>query len=301
VAETTVELDNLAAGDDVAVDLVSSKMYQYAKMAYGADGTVTKVTSTSTNPLPVASVGDAAENAAVSGNPVLTGGRYDSSSRTLGDGDVGALALNVAGEVIVAGTVALSAVDNAVLDAILVDTTAIASNVGGVQVDTSTFTATTDDGIPIFGLYDASPTTVADGNAGVIGMTTDRRLYVDSVAKSTGGMSYHTLAMAAADNDAVIQASATTVYFISVQSIDTTPVYLKLFDAASITPGTTSADMQFMCPSQGTALGSGVTLNFGSTGIQFATGLCALVSTGIALDNNTAVSANEVIVTIGYE
>ncbi|MHA2086155.1 MAG: hypothetical protein ACXABD_20625, partial [Candidatus Thorarchaeota archaeon] len=37
--------------------------------------------------------GDAAENAAVSGNPLLCGGRYDSSARTLGNGDVGALAL----------------------------------------------------------------------------------------------------------------------------------------------------------------------------------------------------------------
>ena len=42
-------------------------------------------------------VGDAAENAAVAGNPVLVGGRYDSSGRTLGDGDVGAVALDADG------------------------------------------------------------------------------------------------------------------------------------------------------------------------------------------------------------
>ena len=41
----------------------------------------------STNTIEI--VGDAAENAAVAGNPVLVGGRYDSSARTLGDGDVG--------------------------------------------------------------------------------------------------------------------------------------------------------------------------------------------------------------------
>ena len=33
--------------------------------------------------------GLSAENGAVEGNPVLVGGRYDSSARTLGDGDVG--------------------------------------------------------------------------------------------------------------------------------------------------------------------------------------------------------------------
>jgi len=74
-------------------------------------------------------VGDAAENAAVAGNPVLVGGRYDSSGRTLGDGDVGAVALDADGAVHIAdggnaitvdGTVTanLSSTDNAVLDAI---------------------------------------------------------------------------------------------------------------------------------------------------------------------------------------
>jgi len=74
-------------------------------------------------------VGDAAENAAAAGNPVLIGGRYDSSSRTLGDGDVGALALDADGAVHIAdggnaitidGTVTanLGTTDNAVLDAI---------------------------------------------------------------------------------------------------------------------------------------------------------------------------------------
>ena len=41
--------------------------------------------------------------------------------------------------------------------------------------------------------------------------------------------------------------------------------------------------------------------NFGDHGIQFSTGICALIATGIAVDDNTAVSANEVVVTIGYE
>jgi len=51
----------------------------------------------STNTIEV--VGDVAENAAVAGNPVLVGGRYDSGARTLGDGDVGAIALAVDGAV----------------------------------------------------------------------------------------------------------------------------------------------------------------------------------------------------------
>lgn len=54
----------------------------------------------STNAMPVG--GLAAENAAAAGNPVLAGGRYDSTPRTLGNGDVGGLAVNAAGQIIVA-------------------------------------------------------------------------------------------------------------------------------------------------------------------------------------------------------
>lgn len=52
---------------------------------------------TSTNTIEV--VGDVAEDAGVSGNPVLVGGRYDSSDRTLDNGDVGAIALAADGSV----------------------------------------------------------------------------------------------------------------------------------------------------------------------------------------------------------
>ena len=75
-----------------------------------------------------------------------------------------------------------------------------------------------------------------------------------------------------------------------------------LFNLASFTPGTSTADLQYLCPANATAaLGAGIVLNFGAQGIQFDTGLCALIATGFALDDNTAVSANEVVVTIGWE
>ena len=49
----------------------------------------------STNSIEV--VGDAAEDAAVAGNPLLAGGRYDATQRTLDDGDAGALAIDPSG------------------------------------------------------------------------------------------------------------------------------------------------------------------------------------------------------------
>ena len=65
-------------------------------------------------PVIAASVnGLAAEDAAVSGNPVLIAGRYDSSARTLDDGDAGTIALDAAGRVqavLGAGTAAIGSV-----------------------------------------------------------------------------------------------------------------------------------------------------------------------------------------------
>lgn len=67
--------------------------------------------------------GFAAENLAAASNPVLTGGRYDNSARTLDDGDVGAVALNASGHLL------MDVVDGGQLDALLdtikVDTEAI--------------------------------------------------------------------------------------------------------------------------------------------------------------------------------
>lgn len=58
--------------------------------------------------------GEVAEDAAAAGNPVLVGGRYDSSPRTLDTGDVGAIALGADGVVQVDVASALPAGTNAI-------------------------------------------------------------------------------------------------------------------------------------------------------------------------------------------
>jgi len=72
-------------------------------MAYGNTdktgvGTPYWLTVTSDGYLIVA--GGAAEDAAVSGQPVLIGGRYDATPRDLDDGDAGAIALDVDGRIL---------------------------------------------------------------------------------------------------------------------------------------------------------------------------------------------------------
>ena len=142
IAASLALLDNsIPSGSELQVDVV-------AAIPAGDNniGNVDIVTlPASTNTIEV--VGDAAENAAAAGNPVLVGGRYDSSARTLGDGDAGAIALDADGAVHVTdggnaitvdGTVTadLSATDNAVLDAMVVDLAAMEALLITIDSDT---------------------------------------------------------------------------------------------------------------------------------------------------------------------
>ena len=76
-----------------------------------ADGDYTFLQASSIGALYV--TGAEVENAAVQSQPSLVGGRYDSSARTLGDGDAGAVALNASGHVL------MDVVDGGQLDTII--------------------------------------------------------------------------------------------------------------------------------------------------------------------------------------
>jgi hypothetical protein len=85
--KTAVELiDNAISGNEM---LIAGGATQGTDVKVTLDGEVPEVQ------------GDAAEDAAVSGNPVLSGGRYDASARSLDNGDVGALALYSDGALII--------------------------------------------------------------------------------------------------------------------------------------------------------------------------------------------------------
>jgi hypothetical protein len=122
---------------DIAVDTVSVNTSDLEDLL--SDGSGNKSLASGTFPVGRAVAGVDAENAAVSANPALVGGRYDSSHRTLGSGDAGALALNVRGQALVEVTggtsdTLLTAIDT-VLDTIKVDTEAIETAVEAIQVD----------------------------------------------------------------------------------------------------------------------------------------------------------------------
>jgi len=124
-------------------------------------------------------------------------------------------------------------------------------------------------------------------------------LTTDTPATS-GGLSKSAFVGAASNNKTQVKGSAGQLYFISVQNLAATPVYLKVFDAtsANVTAGTTACDYQFMIP--GNTAGAGIVLNI-DKGIAHANGITVMLTAGIATTDNTSVSANNQVVTIGYK
>lgn len=94
-----------------------------------------------------------------------------------------------------------------------------------------------------------------------------------------------------------VKASAGTVVSVSCFNILATPVYVKLFNASSVTLGTTSATMNLMCP--GNTAGAGFVAVFGA--VTFGTAIQYAVTGGIALNDNTAITASSVTVNITYQ
>ena len=131
--------------------------------------------------------GSEIENEPVQSEPLLIGGRYDSSARTLGDGDAGAVALNASGHVL------MDVVDGGQLDTIIdtlettltaieTDQAAIETLLTGIDSDTNNAqgylsnlsgTQYVDDGnwtdgsskhLLVGGLYQSSMQSVTDGD-----------------------------------------------------------------------------------------------------------------------------------------
>lgn len=165
----------------------------------------------------VTAVGAAAENAAVSGNPVLVGGRYDATPRTLGDGDAGAAALNASGHV-------------------LVEISAGAGSGGTSAADDADFTATSTSGTPVMGVYESTPTSVTDGDLGMVGVTQKRA--VRSTLESAAGTAAFGTAGSAATPVLTVQgiASGTTLpVTASIASAQTLATVTTVGTVSSVT------------------------------------------------------------------
>lgn len=113
-----------------------------------------------------------------------------------------------------------------------------AGGTGGTALaDRATFTVGTTQATPIEGLYEAAPTTVADGQVGAVGMTTDRKLKVSGSFSSTPIVSPTGTLTNVADNAAnvtVLTANAARLAFV-LYNDSSSAVFVKLGATASAT------------------------------------------------------------------
>lgn len=134
--------------------------------------------------------GSEVENAAVQSQPILAGGRYDSSARTLGNGDAGAVALNASGHVLVAHAIAggadgVTTVSSAGTDVVLggdvackkIDIQAQTDNTGLIAVGFTGVDATEATGTGVI-LYAGDTYSLETGNLNLI--------YIDSTVSGDG-------------------------------------------------------------------------------------------------------------------
>lgn len=119
-----------------------------------------------------------------------------------------------------------------------------------------------------------------------------------SGARTSGGTTLYRNVDVDETEDA-IKATAGQLYWIQCTNLDATPIFLQIYNAtvASVTVGTTTADLTFCVPSQGDANGAGFVLAI-PNGIAFSTAITIAATTTIG--GSTGPAANEVILNAGY-
>ena len=165
--------------------------------------------------------GGEVENAAVQSEPTLIGGRFDSSARTLGNGDAGAVALNASGHVI------MDVVDGGQLDTII-DTlettlTAIETDQAAIEVLLTGIDSDTDAIKTAVQILDNA----IDGNEMQVDIVSSATLTVNSHAVTNAGtfavQAGHDITGMVSDRDLDIGTSAEKIHTaadIAIKRID---------------------------------------------------------------------------------
>lgn len=119
---------------------------------------------------------------------------------------------------------------------------------------------------------------------------------------TSGGASAYKLISAATTNANNIKASAGQVYMITASSTASSPRYVKFYNkATSPTVGTDVPVYTFMIPNaSNSAYGAGTNIPVPAIGLAFSTGISIAITGGVADSDTTAISANEVVLNVGY-
>lgn len=278
-------------------------------------------------------VGAAASGASKSGNPVQAGAVYNSTQPTVTTGQAVELQSTARGGLVVAtGADTFNVTVNAALPAGTNAIGKLASNsgvtIGAVEIAASQTLATvstvttcstvtnlsqlggnaiamgtgtrssgcqrvtiaTDDVVPA---SQSGTWTVQPGN------TANTTAWLVSQRPATsGGLTMHRTISAASTNATSVKGSAGQLYDVECYNLNASPRYLKLYNkATSPTVGTDTPVRTILIP--GNTAGGGV-VRYIPDGLAFSTGIAFAITSGIGDSDTTAISANEVIVNLGY-
>ena len=107
---------------------------------------------------------------------------------------------------------------------------------------------------------------------------------------ATNGMTLGTLVAPLTVAATVVKATAGKLYSLSVGNAQATAVYLKVYNAASVTLGTTSPIQNYLVPANGT-----FNVDINDVGLYFSTGICIAVTGGQPLLDSTALTTAAVV------
>lgn len=202
-------------------------------------------------------------------------------------------------------------------------------SVTGVVADDADFTDGTTVGMPAMGVYESTPSSVTDGDIGMLSITSTRRLrvYSDEVPSqgqatmaasvpvviasnqtdvpvnpkpaTSGGLTiFRSIDLDESEEE--VKATAGQVYGMWVSNTATSTRFLKFYNAtaANVTVGTTTPVLTIAIPGNSS---DDITGFFSSAhGIAFGTAITVAATTGVADNDTGAPGANEVIVNIFY-
>ena len=123
--------------------------------------------------------------------------------------------------------------------------------------------------------------TASAGTAGYIGIGS---------AATSNGQTLGTLVAPLTVAATVVKATPGKLYSLSVGNAQATAVYLKVYNAASVTLGTTSPIQNYLVPANGT-----FNVDINDVGLYFSTGICIAVTGGQALLDSTALTTAAVV------
>lgn len=252
------------AGAVIATDEISARNFQKVKLTFGADGTATDVDATHGIP-----------------SETLVGG----AALTLGHG-VAAGALLV--ELPTDGTGKVGLIAGTQL-------------VGKVGIDQTT--PGTTNAVSVGSSISSLPALVAGtalvGKVGIDQTTPGTTNAVVVTPPTSGGLSISKVIGAGSTNATSIKASAGQVFGWYISNKNAAQMFVKFYNKASApTVGTDTPVMTLAIPGNATGVAANV---FNSIGIAFSTGIAMAITTGSADNDNTGISAGDVIVNTFYK